>query len=309
MKIEVVTGELGKLISKNLPKILMVVGGIAGVGAVASAVKATRNLDEVLDESKAELDKIEETKESEGYSEEEAKKDAAIVRGRTALKIAKLYAPAIALESASLIAFGSGFKVLNDRYLSVSAAAMMTERAFREYRSRVAERFGEEVDQQLRYKMVEKDVEQAEIDENGNETGVVKRKSAPDKDGLKMEFAFYFDGESDKYSKGGPIKSDAKANKSYLLKLEEYCNMKLYNNYRFGRGGRFTLNDLRDELGMERDPSLYTVGWTYDPNRKECREHTSINLGIFNDYNIDFINERERVALIIPNIETLNVHA
>ena len=93
------------------------------------------------------------------YSPEDAKKDLTVNYTQTAMKIAKLYAPAVILGSASLGCLLASNDILRKRNAALSAAYMTVDKSFKEYRSRVAERFGEEVEKEIRYNIKAMEVE------------------------------------------------------------------------------------------------------------------------------------------------------
>ena len=94
--------KAGFKLKKHSPEIL-VVGGV--VGLVASGVmacKATTKLSTILDDSKEQIemfDKVAANPEmvNEEYTAEDAEKDKKIVKVQTAVKVAKLYAPSVAV--------------------------------------------------------------------------------------------------------------------------------------------------------------------------------------------------------------------
>ena len=95
--------KIGFQLKKHSPEILVVAGVIGTVASAVMACKATLKVNEVIDESKKDIDKIHEaiehgcTAAGEDYTVEDSKKDLSIVYIQTGVKLAKLYAPAIAL--------------------------------------------------------------------------------------------------------------------------------------------------------------------------------------------------------------------
>lgn len=301
MKFEfsVITGPLGQYLQKNAPKILTAIGIATSAAAVATAVKSTRKLDAVLEEHKEALDTIKETPITEEYTEKDAKKDTAIVKGKCALDIAKLYAPTLILEGVSVGCFVGSHDILQRRNAALSAAALMTDQAFKDYRKRVADRFGEEVDKELKYKVVEREVSEEVTDKNGK-TKTVKRKEKMVEASEHNDFTVIFDESSPYWEK------NSEYNKSFIMSRIKMANQDLVRNYRLGKGGFYTINDWYDSIGVPRTKAGACAGWVYNPAYPEGH----ISMGIFDlsdPAKRDFINGYERSIILDPNYDTLDV--
>lgn len=174
--------RIGFKVQKHSPEILMGAGIVGAVTSAVMACKATLKLDDVLAESKETVDKIHEVSENpdmiaEGkeYTEDDMKKDLTIVYAKAGLKVAKLYAPAIVLGGVSIAAIVSGHQILRKRNIALAAAYTAIDKGFKEYRGRVIDKFGEELDKELKYGIKAKEVEETVVDENGKEKKVKKR--------------------------------------------------------------------------------------------------------------------------------------
>ena len=150
--------RIGFKVQKHSPEILMGAGIVGAVTSAVMACKATLKLDDVLAESKETVDKIHEVSENpdmiaEGkeYTEDDMKKDLTIVYAKAGLKVAKLYAPAIVLGGVSIVAIVSGHQILRKRNIALAAAYTAIDKGFKEYRGRVIDKFGEELDKELKY--------------------------------------------------------------------------------------------------------------------------------------------------------------
>ena len=143
-------------LKKHSPEIL-VVAGIAGtVVSAVLACKATTKLAEILDETKGTLDTIHEGMETgaingQEYTTEDGKKDTVVVYAQTGVKLAKLYGPAIILGTLSITSILASNNILRKRNIALGAAYAAIDKSFKEYRGRVIERFGEQVDTELKY--------------------------------------------------------------------------------------------------------------------------------------------------------------
>lgn len=300
--IDGVFAEIGRAIQKNLPKILFTTGVVASVAGVVSAVKATRKLDDILVEHKEELDRIEEQEITEEYTEKDKDKEKFHVRVCAARDVANLYLSTIALEALALGCFGKSFGILHGRNVSLSAATLMAERMYKEQDKAIRERFGDEVANEIRYQIKEKEIDNEVTDKQGRTKLVKKKEKVSEYDGLS-NFRRYFNQCSEYYEK------DPEYNKSFLLSRQKFANEELYRRYFYGKGGFLTVNDVYDMLGFERTKAGACAGWKFDPTDPSCMNKTHIDFGIFdvNKVNADFVNGVERVCILDFNIDTLDV--
>lgn len=287
--------NIGFQLKKHSPEILVVAGVVGTVASAVMACKATTKLDSVLEESKDEIDKIkgyvEENGYSEKYTEEDQKKDLAIVYTQSAIKVIKLYGPSIALGALSLSAILSSNHILRKRNIALAAAYTTLDKGFKEYRGRVIERFGKELDRELRYNIKAKEVQETVVDENGEEHTETKTVEVVDKD-IYSDYARFYD--------DGCIgwKKDPEANLIFLRRQEDYFNDKLKVV------GHVFLNEVYDALGIPRTKSGQVVGWVYD--EKNPIGDNYIDFGIYDTNKTgcrDFVNGYERTILLDFNVD------
>ena len=230
--------------------------GVVGVvtGAVM-ACKATTKLSEVLEETKESIDKIKEVEQDpkyeDRYSEEDAKKDLAIVYVQSGVKIVKLYLPALVVGGASLGCLLASNNILRKRNAAISAAYMTVDKSFKEYRKRVVDRFGEEVEKEIRYGIKAQQIEETVVDENGNETTVVSEVKAVDPN-LYSDYARFFDESCAAWQ------NDPEYNLMFLKAQQQYANDLLKAR------GRLFLNEVYRMLGIDETKAGQVVGWVYD---------------------------------------------
>ena len=155
-------------LKKHSPEILVVVGVIGVVTSAVMACKATTKVGEILDKTKEDVEAIHKCEEDESvkdqYSSEDAKKDLAIVYVQTGVKFAKLYGPSVVLGALSITSILASNNILRKRNVALGAAYAAIDKGFKEYRSRVIERFGEEVDRELKYNLKAKKFDETVID-------------------------------------------------------------------------------------------------------------------------------------------------
>lgn len=244
-------------LKKHSPEIL-VMAGIAGtVVSAVLACKATTKVAEILDETKGTLDTIHEGMETgaingQEYTTEDGKKDTVVVYAQTGMKLAKLYAPAIILGTLSITSILASNNILRKRNVALGAAYAAIDKSFKEYRGRVIERFGEQVDTELKYGIKAKKFEEIEVDpETGKEKKVKKTVMVADPN-LQSDYAVYFDSKSRNYE------TNLDYNRMFLKAQQAFANDKLQTR------GHLFLNEVLDDLDLPHTPAGQIVGWTKD---------------------------------------------
>lgn len=252
-----VTSKAVMKLKKHSPEIL-VVAGIAGtVVSAVLACKATTKVAEILDETKGTLDTIHEGMETgaingQEYTTDDGKKDTVVVYAQTGMKLAKLYGPAIILGTLSITSILASNNILRKRNVALGAAYVAIDKSFKEYRGRVIERFGDQVDTELKYGIKAKKFEEIEVDpETGKEKKVKKTVMVADPN-LQSDYAVYFDSKSRNYE------TNPDYNRMFLKAQQAFANDKLQTR------GHLFLNEVLDDLDLPRTPAGQIVGWTKD---------------------------------------------
>ena len=287
--------KAGFQLKKHSPEILVVAGVVGTVTSAVMACKATTKLSGIIEDSKKDLDTIHDFVETKGfseeYTEEDSKKDLAIVYVQTGLKLAKLYAPAVILGTLSITSILASNNILRKRNVALAAAYATVDKGFKEYRGRVVERFGEELDRELRYNIKAKKVEETVTDKNGKEKTVEKTIEVADPN-LNSEYARFFDDGCNGWDK------DAEYNLFFLHKQQSFANDLLQER------GYLYLNEVYDMLGIPRTKAGQVVGWIYD--EKNPIGDNFVDFGIY-DINKpksrDFVNGYERTILLDFNVD------
>lgn len=250
-------GKVNIKLRKHNPELLIAAGVVGTVVSTVLACKATTKLSTILDESKGNIEtihKCENDKEmEERYSQEDAKKDLAIVYIQTGVKIAKLYAPAVVLGTISIAGIVASNNILRKRNVALAAAYATVDKSFKEYRSRVVERFGDDVDKELRYNIKAKKIEEMIKDpESGKEkkSKTTVNVAAPTVD----DYARFFDKTCRHYEE------NMNYNLMLLRSQQQLANDKLVAD------GFLFLSDVYDMLGITRTKMSQSVGWIYKPD-------------------------------------------
>lgn len=259
--IKSVSGAINKTtmtLKKHSPEILVVAGVVGAVASAVIACKATTKVSRITEEAKNSIDTIHESAKSgvtpsgESYSEEDSKKDLALVYVQTGIKYAKLYAPAVILGTLSVTSILASNNILRKRNVALGAAYAAIDKSFKEYRGRVIERFGEQVDHELKYNIKAKKFEEVETDpETGKQKKVKKTVMVTDPN-LQSDYAVYFDKKSRNYE------TNMDYNRMFLKAQQQFANDKLQAR------GHIFLNEVLDDLDLPRSPAGQIVGWTTD---------------------------------------------
>lgn len=169
-------GKAGLKMKKYSPEILFVVGTAGIIVSAVKACKDTPKAQKLIEESKKELDTYREYAEDnpEKYSAEDLKNDTKKVYVQTGLKVAKVYAPEVILGVASLSCMFGSNHILKKRNIALAAMYETLDKSFKDYRKNVVNNFGEDLDKELRYNIVNKEIEEQVVNENG-ETETVKK--------------------------------------------------------------------------------------------------------------------------------------
>lgn len=304
--------KVGFQLKKHSPEI-MIVAGVAGtVASAVMACKATTKVHDILEESKAKVNQVHEVLENddlryqevkqedgalvrvEKYTEEDSKKDLAVIYLQTGLKFAKLYGPSVILGAVSITSILASHNIMRKRNVALAAAYTAVDKSFKGYRSRVVERFGEQLDKELRYNIKAKEIETTVIDENGEEKVVkeivqVADESSPN---FYSDYAKCFDNGCTGWTK------DAEMNLFFLKRQQDWANERLK-----ARGYLF-LNEVYDSLGIPRTKAGQVVGWVYDVANP--KGDNFVDFGIYNLHDEkarDFVNGYERSIWLDFNVD------
>lgn len=284
-------------VKKHSPEILVVAGVIGTVTSAVMACRATTKLSKILDEAKETEKTTSEGMESgyiadQEYTEEDGKKDLRITKVQTGLKVVKLYAPAVILGGLSITAMLTSNNILRKRNVSLAAAYAAVDKSFKEYRGRVKERFGEELDKELRYNIKAKEIEEVVKDEKTGKEKVQKKiVNVSDFDDCS-EYAKFYDCGCTGWTK------DPELNLMFLRKQQDFLNDRLKAE------GYLFLNDVYDALGIQKTKIGQIAGWIY--NEKNPVGDNYIDFGIYDTHreaNRRFVNGLERTILLDFNCD------
>ena len=290
----VYNGVKGK-VEKHSPEILMGVGVVGVVATTVTACRATMKLNDILDECVETREKIKSVQENpeydDRYSDEDAQKDLTINYVQTGVKIAKLYAPSVALGVLSVGCLVGSHSVMQKRNAALSAAYLTVDKSFKEYKQRVIDRVGEEVEKEIRYGIKAEEVVETVTDEDGNETTVTETVKMMNPN-LYSDYARFFDEASPYWQK------DPEYNLVFLKAQQQYANDLLRAK------GRLFLNDVYDMLGIEKTKAGQIVGWVYDPENPNGDNFVDFGIYDMSKERVRaFVNGYEATILLDFNVD------
>ncbi|GHU60455.1 hypothetical protein FACS1894171_1860 [Clostridia bacterium] len=288
--------KIGFQLKKHSPEILVTAGVLGAVVSAVMACKATTKVGKILESSKETIGSIHDCQANESlaekYTPEDVKKDLAIVYVQTGIKLAKLYAPAVVLGALSLSCILAANNILRKRNVVLAAAYATIDKGFKEYRNRVVERFGEEVDRELRYNIKAAKIEKIVVDEDGKEEQIEETIQVAKDPNIYSDYARFFDDGCAGWEK------DSEYNLMFLRAQQHYANNKLKAH------GHLFLNEVYDMLGIPRTKAGQAVGWIYDT--KNPLGDNYVDFGIYDVHRQkarDFINGYERAILLDFNVD------
>ncbi len=239
---------------KISPELALAGGIVCGVGAIVAGCVASRKVNDIVEETNNQLNDIQASYENATHQNSNRlvnniKKESFIVYRNAAWKFAKLYAPTVGLTMASIGLILTSHGILNKRYVGLSAAYSALDGAFKDYRKRVANVLGEDAEKILNNGgKVEKNIKVIDEDDNvatktGSNIVIQNHKNSP------YEFDF------NRFTAKGVWEPSADYIELRLRNTQNYFN-ELLN----ARGHVF-LNEILDELGMNRTPAGAVCGW------------------------------------------------
>ena len=262
MQLPAIVNKAGLSLKKHSPEILIGFGIAGVIASTVMACKATRKLDDILEKHDGLMERAraEETP-------EQVKKSTAMVYAHTAGSLAKLYAPAVALGVVSLGCIVGSNQILRKRNAALAASCAALNKGWKEYRQRVVDRFGDDVEKQIFYNLQPEEVEETVTDDKGKEKTVKKTVGVVGPNGGD-QFTRYF-------TKGNVNwKPDWDYNKTLISLRQSYFNDVL----RAKKGKPLTVNEVFRELGFAECKEGMTWGWIFDPDNPDLQNEVRITV-------------------------------
>lgn len=231
MNMAVVTkfiSRTGLKLRKHLPAIMTAAGIITGGACVVTACKQTLKVHE---EIKPNLESIAQKRE-EGAQKADIRKEYISI----ASKAVKAYAVPAAFGAASVALTVGGHKVLTKENAALASAYIALDKSFKAYKEKMP---------------IPQTVSSEETREN-DDLGDIEP-FVPEDPGLISPYARVFDCTNWNYAHNSPALSI-----SFIKNVEEWVNNQLHAK------GYMFLNDVYEQLGMERSEAGQYMGWVDD---------------------------------------------
>lgn len=238
--------KVGFKLKKHKPEICEAVGIIGMVVGTVMACKATLKVPEKTEEFHENLDLARDAEENRGR----AVTHAYILYG---VDLFKIYWPSLIVGGASIGSICYSGHMYRDRNASLAAAYAAINTGFAEYRERVAEQFGEDVEKRLRIGATEKTVKEKETLEDGSKKTIKKKINVIDPEAVNgVPYSRVFDEHNPLFTE------DNQYNLWFLVSKQEEFDGKLE------RKGYLALNDVLVGLGYKPIKEGQTIGWVRD---------------------------------------------
>ena len=257
-------------IKKHSPEILVVAGIGTGIVAAIMACKQTIKANDIIAVARENLQHIENAKELAAnneveYTEEDEQADRETIGKQITIGMVKTYALPVGLGILSITCILAGHHILKKRNVALAAAYSALSTDFMNYRKRVVDKYGKDVDLMLKNGLEKKIVANQVVDP---ETGEVKE--------TKEEVLTY---DGDKLSQYARIFDEvgstqwtpsADHNRAFLLMEQNYFNERIRTR------GYIFLNEVYERLGFRPTKAGSVVGWVY-----QNADYEGIDFGIF----------------------------
>ena len=207
--------------------------------------------------------------------------------------------PFVVGEICSVVCILASHGIIKKRNVALSAAYAVVDSGFKDYRKNVIDRFGEEIDKELRYNTRTEEIPNRTVDE---ETGEIKE------DGVKeikvsdpnviSDYSKYFDESCRGWEKNSEM------NLLYLRNKQAYWTNVLRTK------GYVFLNDIYEDFGLPKTKAGQVVGWIYSGKGDNQEGDDYIDFGIYelnNERKRAFVNGYERSILMDFNVQG-NIH-
>lgn len=257
-------------IKKHSPEILVVTGIGTGIVAAIIACKQTIKANDIVAVARENLQHIENAKELAAnneveYTEEDEQADRETIGKQIAIGMVKTYALPVGLGILSITCILAGHHILKKRNVALAAAYSALSTDFMNYRKRVVDKYGKDVDFMLKNGLEKQIVANQVVDP---ETGEVKetKEEVLTYDGDKLsQYARVFDEVGS--TQWTP---SADHNRAFLLMEQNYFNERIRTR------GYIFLNEVYERLGFRPTKAGSVVGWVY-----QNADYEGIDFGIF----------------------------
>lgn len=291
---------------QNKGLIFTILAGTFEIAAIIAMAKQAPKAEKVLipankriEELKLEMKDDEKIANHQVYVEDN-KKEIRKIQTKTFVNLAKVYALPVIFTGLSLTFMGGSYKVMRDKEIALGAAYVTLDNAYKVYRNRVKEKFGEDAENEIfrdiREKKVLRQVENPETGEIEEVEDVVREANA----GGGWELVF--DAASILWSHSG------RTNYETLIQKQRECDCLLRSQ------GYLFLSDVIEILGIPKttiDKDILcasrVVGWLDEPDEdgmpKKVLFGISDRSGHPNEIGQDMFDNIEKDCVLSLNVD------
>lgn len=302
---------VARKVSEHSPEIFMGIGIVGSLMATGLACKATLKAPSIIEENRKNLNDIRlvhATTDKEKYSENDYRKDLAITYTKTAMDIVKLYGPSLVLEVVSLGCLFESNHILRQRNAALTATCASISALYNKYRKNVIEKYGEEVDADMRLGRKTEKVDVVQED------GTVKKEKVTTVDTAGNDYLVIFGPEET-----NEATKNRDYNESYLINLQNTMTDLLRSRYKSAKHpGYLYWEEVLPALGFDprEERRTYTkdgqkrksrashhVGWIYDPDNQDLYGDGYVDFRLKSAYNKRANAGYEPTFILDPNID------
>ena len=283
-------GRVGLILRKKSPEIMITLGVVGLSYSVWKIAKAEPKARKIKEEYYSELAEIEEVKDhlisnNKDYTDNDYIKDRGLVAFQAGVDLVKLYGPPVVLGAVSVACIFGSHIIMRNRNIALMAAYTAIDDAFKRYRKRVVEDYGEEVDRRFRLGMRQQEIVVEEEDEKGKKKKVKKNVDVVDPNGISVYARFFGKGYSSEWV------DTPNYNLSYIKGQQSFFNQLLHSR------GHVFLNEVYDALGFKRSKEGALVGWVLGNGGDDFIDFSIYNCSTpeyRNEYSCDTIVEERQ---------------
>lgn len=257
-------------IKKHSPEILVAAGIGTGIVAAIVACKQTIKANDIVAEARKSLQNIENVKELAAnneveYTEENEQEDRKTIGMQVAVGMVKTYALPVGLGILSITCILAGHHILKKRNVALAAAYSALSTDFMNYRKRVVDKYGKDVDFMLKNGLEKQIIANRVIDPETEEVKETKEEVLTYEGDKLSQYARVFDEVGS--TQWTP---SADHNRAFLLMEQNYFNERIKTR------GYIFLNEVYERLGFRPTKAGSVVGWVY-----QNADYEGIDFGIF----------------------------
>lgn len=284
-------GKAGLVLEKYSPEIKLVTGIVCFAGAVGFAYKAGTKTAGIMKRYEENISLIQSYEENPEKMKAAGIDETGLEQARFAAKVdlakdlLKEVAPVAICSALSLACIVSSNNTLKRRYLGAVAAFNAATEAFDKYRINVKDRFGDDVDWELKNGIV-KSVETKEVTDEKGKTKTEEQIIAKRDPNRVSDHAVWFE-------EGNPNWDPYRKFNVMFLKGQQQIATDILN-----ARGRLFLNEVRESIGLKPVPEGQLLGWIKKPG-----EIAYVDFGLYDERNADFINGNADKVLLDFNLD------